>query len=43
MFSYSKHLLLDKLERPELHLTRERIESVLDDPEDIIDKNETEF
>ncbi|MBL7990462.1 MAG: DUF4258 domain-containing protein [Candidatus Kapabacteria bacterium] len=33
---------MDKLERPELNLTRERIENVLDDPENIIEKNETE-
>jgi|LakMenEpi03Aug12_release.lakeMendotaPanAssembly.Ray.scaffolds.fasta_scaffold3925273_1 hypothetical protein len=42
MFTYSKHLLNDKLLRPELHLTQERIDFVLREPEYVISKSDTE-
>ena len=42
MFQYSKHLLHDKLLRPELNLTRERIDSVLAAPEREEDKSANE-
>lgn len=42
MFTYSKHLLNDKLLRPELHLTQERIDSALTEPEHVVEKNDIE-
>jgi hypothetical protein len=41
-FTYSKHLLRDKLTRPEFNLTKARIDSVLSTPDRFITKSDSE-